>query len=122
MGESPEAMHYDEDRIFYHLAFYIDTAKNAAINGLKNSSPSFDTQERLAKAEKLLRENGGRMAKSISDLKLTHIIMDEEDSGRYVELTRKTALPKRKHIVTPKWVEDCLDEETLLDEDLYKPK
>lgn len=66
MGESPEAMHYDEDRvrpfffarqmygcilrmrkIFYHLAFYIDTAKNAAINGLKSSSPSFDTQERL---------------------------------------------------------------------------
>ncbi|OXC65372.1 DNA ligase 4 [Cryptococcus neoformans] len=122
MGESPEAMHYDEDRIFYHLAFYIDTAKNAAINGLKSSSPSFDTQERLAKVEKLLIENGGRMAKSISDLKLTHIIMDEEDSGRYVELTRKTALPKRKHIVTPKWVEDCLDEETLLDEDLYKPK
>lgn len=25
--------------------------------------------------------------------------------------------PKRKHIVTPKWVEDCVDEETLLDED-----
>lgn len=40
----------------------------------------------------MLIENGGRMAKSISDLKLTHIIMDDEDSGRYAELTRKTAL------------------------------
>lgn len=122
MGESPEAMHYDEDRIFYHLAFYIDTAKNAAVNGLESSSPSFDTEERLVKVEKLLIENGGRVARSISDPKLTHIIMDDEDSRRYVELTRKTAMPKRKHIVTPKWVEDCVDEETLLDEDLYKPK
>lgn len=34
-------------KIFYHLAFYIDTAKNAAVNGLESSSPSFDTQERL---------------------------------------------------------------------------
>ncbi|KGB77341.2 hypothetical protein CNBG_3179 [Cryptococcus deuterogattii R265] len=122
MGESPEAMHYDEDRIFYHLAFYIDTPENAAVNGLESSSPSLNAQERLAKIEKLLAENGGRAVKSISDPKLTHIIMDDEDSGRYVELTRKTALPRRKHIVTPKWVEDCVDEETLLDEDLYKPK
>lgn len=122
MGESPEAMHYDEDRIFYHLAFYIDTPENAAVNGLESSSPSLNAQERLAKIEKLLVEKGGRAVKSISDPKLTHIIMDDEDSGRYVELTRKTALPKRKHIVTPKWVEDCVDEETLLDEDLYKPR
>lgn len=65
MGESPEAMHYDEDRvrvlpctanvgvilivrkIFYHLAFYIDTPENAAVNGLESSSPSLNAQERL---------------------------------------------------------------------------
>lgn len=34
-------------KIFYHLAFYIDTPENAAVNGLESSSPSLNAQERL---------------------------------------------------------------------------
>lgn len=76
--------------------------------------------------------NGGRITDNISDRKLTHIIMDDGDSGRYVELVRKTAewvqplrqssmlisdRPKRKHIILPSWVAECMEEETLMNED-----
>lgn len=57
--------------------------------------------------------------------------MDDGDSGRYVELMRRTAKyvvaaesghgadsrPKLKHIVLPSWVNESLEEETLMDED-----
>ena len=46
---------------------------------------------RLREAEKTLKENGGRIATTIDDPKLTHIIMDDADSGRYAELSRRTA-------------------------------
>jgi DNA ligase-4 len=39
MGETLAADEYDEDKIFYHLVFYIDTPENAAKNGLASSSP-----------------------------------------------------------------------------------
>jgi DNA ligase-4 len=38
-----------------------------------------------------LQQNGGRIVTDIYDPKLTHIIMDDDNSGRYAELTRKTA-------------------------------
>jgi hypothetical protein len=46
---------------------------------------------RLDQAQKLLRENGGRIVDDIHHPKLTHIVMDDDDSGRYGELVRKTA-------------------------------
>lgn len=89
---------------------------------------------RLSEAERLLKENGGRIVSDIHDPKLTHIIMDDDDGGRYAELSRKTSKwafrpvphapftdqivrPKRKHIVLPSWVHECVDEETLMNED-----
>jgi DNA ligase-4 len=83
---------------------------------------------RLAEAESLLRDHGGRITTDIHDPKLTHIIMDDQDSARYAEISRNTAKcvngeitaydrPKRKHIVLPSWVHECLDEETLMNED-----
>lgn len=121
-------------QIFTHLTFYIDSAEHAKKNDLDPSDPPREAVERyvplssgnkeyrspfvrLRKAEKLLKDNGGRLTTSISDPKLTHIIMDDEDSDRYAELTRKTSKPKRKHIVLPSWVDECLEEETLMNED-----
>ena len=86
---------------------------------------------RLEQAAKSLRENGGTVTADLNDPKLTHIIVDDDDSGRYAELSRRTSQyvhclhrlaklisrPKRKHIVLPSWVEECLDEETLMNED-----
>jgi DNA ligase-4 len=46
MGEDMDAGQYDEDQIFYHLVFYLDTAVNAAKNGLAPSAPQPDVGER----------------------------------------------------------------------------
>ncbi|KAL1413256.1 DNA ligase (ATP) [Vanrija albida] len=121
MGETLDADAYDDDLIFSHLVFYMDTADNAAANGLKSSTPSSAAVNRLSHAETLLKENGGRIVTDILDPKLTHIIMDDDDSGRYVELVRKTSRPKHKHIVLPSWVTESVDEETLMNEDGHKP-
>lgn len=93
-------------QIFYHLVFYIDTPENAEKTGLATSDPSqavldrrvnlfpprtkADPAGRLSEAERLLKDNGGRVVSDIHDPKLTHIIMDDDDSGRYAELSRKT--------------------------------
>lgn len=88
----------------------------------------------MTEAEDLLSQNGGRITTRIKDPKLTHIIMDDDDSIRYAELVRKTAKsvfpflshrrcvdwddrPKHKHIVLPSWVKECVEEETLMNED-----
>lgn len=42
-------------------------------------------------AEKLLLENGGIIVDSVADDRLTHIVMDDEDSSRYVQLVRRTS-------------------------------
>nr|ODN87629.1 hypothetical protein L203_03409 [Cryptococcus depauperatus CBS 7841] len=117
MGEDLQATNYNENKIFCHLVFYIDYSENAKANGLQISFPPSDTILRLSKAEHLLKMHGGRIIADIYDPKLTHIIMDNNDSGRYVEILRKTAKPKRKHIITPCWVEECVNEETLVNED-----
>ena len=46
---------------------------------------------RLAEVERLLTVNGGRIVKTIKDPKLTHIVMDDDDSCRYAGLIRTTA-------------------------------
>ncbi|WVN89251.1 uncharacterized protein L203_104469 [Cryptococcus depauperatus CBS 7841] len=122
MGEDLQATNYNENKIFCHLVFYIDYSENAKANGLQISFPPSDTILRLSKAEHLLKMHGGRIIADIYDPKLTHIIMDNNDSGRYVEILRKTAKPKRKHIITPCWVEECVNEETLVNEDAHHTK
>lgn len=37
----------------------------------------------------MLKKNGGRIVTDLMDA--THVIMDDEDSGRYVSIVRKTA-------------------------------
>lgn len=40
----------------------------------------------------LLVDNGGRVVSHLLEPSLTHIIMDDDDSARYVPIMRKTAL------------------------------
>lgn len=93
---------------------------------------------RLKDAAENLAVNGGRITDDVDDPALTHIIMDDDDSGRYVQIMRRTSKyvvplwsggawsgadprPKHKHIVLPSWVTESLDEETLMDEDCECP-
>lgn len=46
MGDAEDEDEYDEDAIFAHLVFYIDTAENARKNGLATSEPDRDVTER----------------------------------------------------------------------------
>ncbi|EJT47704.1 hypothetical protein A1Q1_03481 [Trichosporon asahii var. asahii CBS 2479] len=105
---SGEAMEYDEDSLFATFTFYIDTPENAELNDLASSSPPSAAIERLDKVAGLLTEHGGRIVTNLMDA--THVIMDDEDSAPDLR-------PKRKYIVTPSWVEECVDEDTLVDED-----
>jgi hypothetical protein len=46
---------------------------------------------RLEEAAKHLFDNGGRGTTDLDDPKLTHIVIDNDDSGRYAELSRKSS-------------------------------
>lgn len=46
-------------------------------------------ENRLDNIQRLLIDNGGRIVTKLQDA--THVIMDDEDSGRYVPIVRKTA-------------------------------
>ncbi|ORX34780.1 ATP dependent DNA ligase domain-domain-containing protein [Kockovaella imperatae] len=121
-GNDSQAMEYDDEKIFTHLVFYVDTPENARANGLTDSSPRPEVSSRLEETKDLILEHGGKVTGNVDDVKLSHIIMDDDDSVRYAEISRRTAKPKRKHIVLPSWVHECLDEETLMNEDGHKPR
>ncbi|OCH84742.1 ATP-dependent DNA ligase [Obba rivulosa] len=90
MGEDEEAREYDQELIFKHLLQKI--------------------------AEKIIA-NGGRIV-GLDELKLTHIIIDKRDASRRLELIRRTSTPRRRNLVISEFVQACLDEGTLLDEEV----
>ncbi|TFK51779.1 ATP-dependent DNA ligase [Heliocybe sulcata] len=122
MGEDDSAMEYDQDKIFRHLCFYLDTPENARRHGLAVKSTKHEQQinTRLEEVRKLITENGGRIV-GLDDPKLTHVVTDKRDDTRRVELMKRTAKPKRRHLVVSEFIQACLDEETLLDEDEFMP-
>jgi DNA ligase-4 len=46
---------------------------------------------RLDEATKSLKENGGIITTDVDDPRLTHVIMDDDETGRYAELSRRTS-------------------------------
>lgn len=87
----------------------------------------------LAEIEELITKNGGKIVE-LDNPKLTHIVLDQRDVGRRIELMTRTSKyvfffylylcilltqnrPKRRNIVISDWIQACLDEETLLDEE-----
>ncbi|KAI8996590.1 DNA ligase 4 [Trametes punicea] len=91
MGEDEDAMHYDEEHIFKHLRFYLDTPSNARKYGMPvDTRREVDIENRFAEIKKLIQENGGRIV-DLDDPKLTHVILDKRDTGRRKELIARTA-------------------------------
>ncbi|EIN09548.1 ATP-dependent DNA ligase [Punctularia strigosozonata HHB-11173 SS5] len=91
MGEDDEAMEYDQNLIFKHLCFYLDTPMNARNHGMPiKTKHESDIQQRFVEIDRLIRENGGRVA-DLDDPKLTHIVLDKRDDSRRRELTKRTS-------------------------------
>ncbi|KAJ7355365.1 DNA ligase IV [Mycena albidolilacea] len=121
MGESDTAMEYDQDRIFKHLCFYLDSPKNARKNGMAVKAKQEATVDQsFAELAQIIVENGGKVA-GLDEPKLTHIVIDKRDASRRIELMKRTSKPKRRHLVISEFIQACLDESTLLDEDEFNP-
>ncbi|CAL1714652.1 unnamed protein product [Somion occarium] len=121
MGETEDAMHYDENLIFKHLCFYLDSPENARKNDLPvKSKHEPQISESFDKIAQLITDNGGKVV-DLFNPKLTHIVLDKRDISRRVDLMKKTSKPKRRNLVISDYIEACLDEGTLLDEDAFVP-
>ncbi|KAA1468079.1 DNA ligase 4 [Dentipellis sp. KUC8613] len=108
MGEDDAAMAYDEDKIFKHLRFYLDTPENARAHRM------------FAEISQLITSNGGRVT-DLDDPKLTHIILDKRDDSRRKELIQMTSKPKLRNLILIEYIQACLEEDTLLDEAEFAP-
>ncbi|KAJ6581402.1 ATP dependent DNA ligase domain-containing protein [Mycena capillaripes] len=121
MGESETAMEYDQDLIFKHLCFYLDSPKNARKNGMSVKAKQESTLDQsFVELAKIITDNGGKVV-DLDEPKLTHVVIDKRDDSRRVELMKRTSKPKRRHLVIAEFIQACLDEATLLDEDEFNP-
>ncbi|KNZ74643.1 DNA ligase 4 [Termitomyces sp. J132] len=121
MGETEDAMEYDQEKILKHLCFYLDSPENAQKNGfLIKSKKEAELNKSFAELSAKIIENGGKIV-ALSEPKLTHIIIDKRDDSRRLELMKRTSKPKRRHLVVSEFIQACLEEETLLDEEDFVP-
>ncbi|TFK29738.1 DNA ligase 4 [Coprinopsis marcescibilis] len=121
MGETDDAMHYDPDVIFKHLCFYLDSPRNAQKHDMTiRTKYEMEIDKSFEELARVITDNGGKVV-DLDEPKLTHIIVDKRDVSRRVELMKRTSKPRRRHLVLSEFVQACLDEETLLDEDEFTP-
>ncbi|KAL4250333.1 DNA ligase [Abortiporus biennis] len=121
MGEEDDAMEYDQKHIFKHLCFYLDSPDNVNKHGMTMKAKNTgDITKNFEKIAKLIVDNGGRIV-DIDEPKLTHIVLDKRDTSRRIEHSKRTSKPKRRNLVVSDYIQACLDEETLLDEDEFAP-
>ncbi|KAG6891545.1 hypothetical protein C0992_004403 [Termitomyces sp. T32_za158] len=91
MGETEDAMEYDQDKIFRHLCFYLDSPENAQKNGLIiKSKHEADLRKSFAELSMKIVENGGKVV-DLTETKLTHIVIDKRDDSRRLELMKRTS-------------------------------
>lgn len=110
MGEDDSAMHYDEERIFKHLCFYLDSSSNARKLGMAvKTKKEEDLEKRCAivsitaqivvlillassfeEIANVIADNGGRIV-DLDEPKLTHVVLDKRDISRRQELMKRTA-------------------------------
>lgn len=121
MGENDNAMEYDQELIFKHLCFYLDSPDNARKHGMPcKAKHEDDISRNFFEMDKMIIQNGGAVVE-LDDPKLTHVISDKRDDSRRRELISRTSKPKRRNIVVADWIQACLDEDTLLDETDFAP-
>jgi DNA ligase-4 len=85
MGAASTADAYDDEQIFAHLVFYLDTSENAERNGLQSPSTSesfaadkAETDRQLYKAGDTVKRAGGKLVGRLDDASLTHIIASSD--------------------------------------------
>ncbi|KAI3619578.1 dna ligase iv [Moniliophthora roreri] len=117
MGEDDSVMEYDQNLIFKHLCFYLDSPASAHQHGMsiKTRSPE-EINQSFNNLRMLIIENGGRVV-DLDEPKLTHVVLDKRDTGRRTELLKRTSKPKRRHLIISEYIQACIDEGTLLNED-----
>ncbi|KAI0058986.1 ATP-dependent DNA ligase [Artomyces pyxidatus] len=121
MGEEDTAMEYDQEHIFKHLRFYLDSPDNARQHSMPvNSKNEATISKSFGELSKLITDNGGRLS-DLDDPKLTHVVLDKRDTSRRHELMKITSKPKRRNLVLSDFIQACLDEDTLLDEADFIP-
>ncbi|KIY67314.1 DNA ligase 4 [Cylindrobasidium torrendii FP15055 ss-10] len=121
MGENDEAMEYDTELIFRHLCFYLDSPKNARKLNMKvKDKHETAINNAFDETAEFITANGGRIVE-MNDPKLTHILLDKRDTTRRLDLIKLTSKPKLRQLVIREYIQACLDENTLLDEDDFKP-
>ncbi|KAK6992215.1 DNA ligase [Favolaschia claudopus] len=121
MGENETAMEYDQELIFKHLCFYLDSPKNARKNGMSvKAKQETAVEQSFTELSDLIVKHGGKVV-ALDEPKLTHVVIDKRDDSRRVELMKRTSKPKRRHLVISEFIQACLDESTLLDEDEFNP-
>ncbi|EGN95003.1 hypothetical protein SERLA73DRAFT_170894 [Serpula lacrymans var. lacrymans S7.3] len=114
-------MEYDPNLIFRYLCFYLDSPDNARKHGMTvRAKHEKDVAQSFVDISKMIQENGGQVV-DLDDPKLTHIVMDKRDDSRRVELIQRTFKPKRRRLVIAGYIQACLEEETLLDEEEFTP-
>ncbi|SCV68522.1 BQ2448_643 [Microbotryum intermedium] len=123
--EELEEAHHDPESIFGQYVAYFDTSTNARENNLSPSQKVEASQvaadEGLMKAQKIWEANAGRMTNDLLDPDLTHIILDAKIKDRISEMIDCTSKPRYRHLVTPAWIEECVDSEALVDEQDFRP-
>ncbi|KAN0088925.1 ATP dependent DNA ligase domain containing protein [Tylopilus felleus] len=120
MGEAL-GREYDTSLIFKHLFFYIDSPENARKNEMVvNTKYEKEISNHLLKVSRSIEENGGKVV-DLDDPKLTHVALDKRDVSRRVTLMQLTSKPKRRRLVISDYIQACLGEETLLDEEEFAP-
>ncbi|CCM06278.1 uncharacterized protein FIBRA_08529 [Fibroporia radiculosa] len=121
MGENHDAMEYDTELIFRHLCFYLDSPVNARKHDMTVNPKNEDALTRsFDKLSLLITKNGGHVA-DLDKPTLTHVVLDKRDITRRSELIKRTSKPKRRHLIIAEFIQACLDEDTLLDEDEFAP-
>ena len=85
MGAFTEARAYDDQKIFRHLVFYLDTSANAKENNLQISESSesgdmsyAETDKKLYDAGMQLKAGGGSVVENLDEPSLTHIIVSSD--------------------------------------------
>ncbi|GAA5909260.1 hypothetical protein JCM6882_003781 [Rhodosporidiobolus microsporus] len=110
---------------FKRFLAYFDTHDNAVSNELPSSAVTEAVQKRADKkllaAKEAFIEAGGATTDELLHPELTHLIVTKLVPDRYKELINRTSKPAYRRIVTSDWIEDCVEEQTVVDENDYKP-
>ncbi|KAG8696578.1 DNA ligase (ATP) [Ceratobasidium sp. 395] len=112
----------DQNLYFRQLCFYLDTPENARNEDFIVSTPhETKIKQSMDRVRREILVHGGSIATGLSDPRLTHVVLHERDKSRRVELIRRIAKPQRRHMVLTAFINACVTENTLLDEDAFMP-